>query len=111
MHMARAVVDVPQPYLMPKDVRTRATQRLQQLGPHQMAKDITTPAIRHREEHDSLQCQYPGQCSNERTLKRNGERHWLCAEHRDHQNALQRDRYRRVTKKKKEKASKRAPSS
>ncbi|KAE9241988.1 hypothetical protein PF004_g6810 [Phytophthora fragariae] len=109
--MARGVVDVPQPYLMLKNVRARATQRLQQLGPHQMSKDIMTPEIPHREERDSLQCQYPGQCTSERTLKRNGERHWLCAEHRDHQNALQRDRYRRVTKKKKEKASKRAPSS
>lgn len=50
-----------------------------------------------------LQCQYPGSgCTRERALKKNGERHWLCAEHRDHQNTLQRERYRRaVTKTKK----------
>ncbi|EEY64853.1 uncharacterized protein PITG_16164 [Phytophthora infestans T30-4] len=47
----------------------------------------------------SDQCKYPGYCRNKRAFKRNGERHWLCAEHRDHQNTMQRDRYRKTTKK------------
>ncbi|KAG1691559.1 hypothetical protein DVH05_026854 [Phytophthora capsici] len=64
---------------MPKVNATRGSRRERNLSPQQ--------------------CQYPGHCKNERTLKNNGERHWLCAEHRDHQNALQRERYRRAVKK------------
>jgi hypothetical protein len=48
-----------------------------------------------------LQCQYPGACENERAIKRNGERHWLCEIHRDRQNRSQRDRHRRVVEEKK----------
>jgi hypothetical protein len=33
----------------------------------------------------SLQCQYPAGCPNGRTVKRNGERHWVCKSHRDRQ--------------------------
>lgn len=49
----------------------------------------------------SLLCQYPGKCGNERALKANGQRHWLCAIHRDHQNAMQRARYQRSSKSRK----------
>ncbi|KAJ8554911.1 hypothetical protein ON010_g9572 [Phytophthora cinnamomi] len=42
-----------------------------------------------------LQCQFPGTCTNERAFKRSGERHWLCPEHREHQNEMQRARYKR----------------
>ncbi|ETN15475.1 hypothetical protein PPTG_06742 [Phytophthora nicotianae INRA-310] len=49
----------------------------------------------------SLLCKYPSRCNNERAIKANGGRHWLFDEHRHHQNALQRDRYRRAAAKKK----------
>jgi len=55
-------------------------------------------AGREKKPRGKLQCQYPGGCSNERAFKRNGERHWLCGSHRDHQNALQRERYKKVKK-------------
>jgi hypothetical protein len=50
-----------------------------------------------------LQCQYPAACENERAIKRNGERHWLCEIHRDRQNRSQRNRHRRVVGEKKRK--------
>jgi len=65
---------------MPKASKKRATRGSSQLDPQQ--------------------CQYPGHCSNERAFNRNGECQWLCVENHDHQNALQRDRYRRVVSKK-----------
>ncbi|CAK4082917.1 unnamed protein product [Aphanomyces euteiches] len=39
---------------------------------------------------DALQCKYAYKpCSNERALKKDGERHRLCAFHRDRANAVQ----------------------
>ncbi|KAE8986051.1 hypothetical protein PF011_g20146 [Phytophthora fragariae] len=65
-----------------------------------MPKERSKRIKRHTRQLGPLRCQYPGHCENERAVKVNGERHWLCDEHRDHQNALQRDRYRRTAKKK-----------
>ncbi|KAE8877055.1 hypothetical protein PF003_g38774 [Phytophthora fragariae] len=59
---------------------------------------------REKQPRGPLQCQYPGRCSNERAIKPNGGRHWLCESHRDHQNALQRDRYKKITKSTKKKS-------
>ncbi|KAG3111434.1 hypothetical protein PI124_g9202 [Phytophthora idaei] len=71
-----------------------------------MPKDAPARVARHGRQLDSQQCQYPGgNCHTDRTHTKNGELHWLCVEHRDHQNALQRDRYRRAAKKTKEKAT------
>jgi hypothetical protein len=59
-----------------------------------MPKELTASGTRQFAPH---QCQYPGgKCTNERAMKKNGERHWLCSWHRDHQNSMQRDRYRRT---------------
>lgn len=63
-----------------------------------MPKEAATRGTRYRRRFAPQQCRYPGHCSRERAYKKNGERHGLCAEHRDHQNALQRERYRRVAK-------------
>ncbi|KAL3663914.1 hypothetical protein V7S43_010803 [Phytophthora oleae] len=47
----------------------------------------------------SQQCQYPGgRCMNKRTVKADGTLHWLCKMHRNRQNELQRERYRRTAK-------------
>ncbi|KAE8891736.1 hypothetical protein PF003_g24295 [Phytophthora fragariae] len=70
------------------------------LEPRKMPKERSKRIKRHTRQLGPLRCQYPGHCENERAVKVNGERHWLCDEHRDHQNALQRDRYRRTAKKK-----------
>ncbi|KAG6967015.1 hypothetical protein JG688_00006513 [Phytophthora aleatoria] len=43
----------------------------------------------------STQCRYPPGCRNPRAKKKNGELHWLCDEHRQQQNELQRQRQRR----------------
>ncbi|KAG7379235.1 hypothetical protein PHYPSEUDO_008861 [Phytophthora pseudosyringae] len=65
--------------------------------PHHMPKEV---AAQEKRQLSPLQYQYPGHCSNERAFKVNGERHWLCDAHRNHQNILQRDRYRSNTRKK-----------
>ncbi|KAE8970957.1 hypothetical protein PR002_g26964 [Phytophthora rubi] len=68
--------------------------------PRKMPKERSKRIKRHTRQLGPLQCQYPGHCENERAVKVNRERHWLCDEHRDHQNALQRDSYRRTAEKK-----------
>ncbi|KAG6959861.1 hypothetical protein JG687_00008539 [Phytophthora cactorum] len=52
---------------------------------------------------------YPAGCSKERAVKVNGGLHWLCENHRDHQKALQRERYRRIAKEKKAKKHDKEP--
>ncbi|KAG3057983.1 hypothetical protein PI124_g17247 [Phytophthora idaei] len=72
-----------------------------------MPKQTATRGARHDRHFGPQQCQYPGgSCTNERTLKKNGKRHWLCAEHRDQRNAMQRDLYRRTVNKTKKKRAK-----
>ncbi|KAJ8538930.1 hypothetical protein ON010_g12938 [Phytophthora cinnamomi] len=66
-----------------------------------MAMKRTNFEKRSAQDLSSLQCQYPGKCGNERALKANGQRHWLCAIHRDHQNAMQRARYQKSSKSRK----------
>ncbi|KAG2761683.1 hypothetical protein JG687_00018336 [Phytophthora cactorum] len=75
-----------------------------------MPKETAARDARHERQYRPQQCQYPGgSCTNERSLKKNGEHHWLCAAHRDHQNVMQRDRYRRnVVKAKKARANENA---
>ncbi|RLN71199.1 hypothetical protein BBJ28_00026372 [Nothophytophthora sp. Chile5] len=68
--------------------------------PHEMPKERARRGARSIHQREPLQCQYPGNCKNERAVKVNGERHWLCKQHRDHQNAMQRERYKRAVKKK-----------
>ncbi|KAF1786687.1 hypothetical protein GQ600_12713 [Phytophthora cactorum] len=72
-----------------------------------MPKETAARDARHERQHRPQQYQYPGgSCTNERRLMKNGERLWLCAAQRDHQNAMQRDRYRRnVVKAKKARAN------
>lgn len=43
-------------------------------------------------------CKHPSHCTNERSIKKNGGRHWLCEQHRQLQNAEQRQRYQRQEK-------------
>ncbi|KAG2891303.1 hypothetical protein PC119_g24004 [Phytophthora cactorum] len=59
---------------------------------------------------DPQQCLYPVRCSNKRAFKKNGERHWLCTKHREHQNVMQRDHYRRVAKNTKSKTKEKTKS-
>lgn len=42
---------------------------------------------------DSSLCKHPSRCNRIRSVKRNGELHWLCESHRHLQNAEQRERY------------------
>lgn len=65
--------------------------------------DPARRARRERRVQGELQCHYPGACSNERAIKPNGERHWLCERHRERQNALQRARHQRIAEAKKRK--------
>ncbi|KAE9054525.1 hypothetical protein PF007_g32605, partial [Phytophthora fragariae] len=63
---------------------------------HKETNDMLKERVRREKQpRGPLQCQYPGRCSNERAINPNGGRHWLCKSHRDHQNALQRDRYKK----------------
>ncbi|KAE9120352.1 hypothetical protein PF007_g8208, partial [Phytophthora fragariae] len=72
---------------------------------HKETNDMPKERVRREKQpRGPLQCQYPGRCSNERAIKPNGGRHWLCESHRDHQNALQRDRYKKITKSTKKKS-------
>lgn len=63
---------------------------------------------RSRSTRDSWCCRHPSRCNERRSVKRNGELHWLCERHRRLQNAEQRERYKQ---RKREKANARISTS
>ncbi|KAG2929404.1 hypothetical protein PC117_g13994 [Phytophthora cactorum] len=79
------------------------------VAPHENAQGTHPPRKTPPPHLIDPQLLYPAGCSKERAVKVNGGLHWLCENHRDHQKALQRERYRRIAKEKKAKKHDKEP--
>ncbi|ETM52279.1 hypothetical protein F442_04216 [Phytophthora nicotianae P10297] len=81
-----------------KKKNRRALKLASPLPQHTLAalvQGISLTAPSSRETTDLKLCKHPSKCSEERTVKKNGELHWLCERHRQLKNAEQRQRYDR----------------